>query len=337
MTMWPLTLVLLSTIAAAEAALVQPTPQSESVVQVGLFGYRVDGSSTSAAWDTEPSLSSTVYASSTLCNVGAGDRTPPPNAAHAWKFSGTVLSKTADEAVVQLNWQRVVDRGQPFAGPQNTIQLTLRHGDRVALDTVIPESSACQSASATFEARFGPRDWTTATLVTPTAGASRGPSGTGSGAGSGSGAGQTVSGKAAAGPNIATPIEAELWLIHRVPGREDVVFHQVVRAPQEAALFAFAPVSISTPSGEALVHVNGSLGVTSKQQLLFVANRHVTFPGQTERKFVANTTGTGKTISPMPTADEVISFDMPSIHVGGSQVVLPDQFSIRLRVSGGRP
>ena len=335
--MWPLTLVLLSTIAAAEAALVQPTPQSESVVQVGLFGYNVDGSSTSAAWDTEPSLSSTVYASSTLCNVGAGDRTPPPNAAHAWKFSGTVLSKTADEAVVQLNWQRVVDRGQPFAGPLNTIQLTLRHGDKVALDTVIPESSACQSASATFEARYGPRHWHSATIVAPVAGAIRGPSGAGIGSGSGSGAGRTVSGKAAAGPTTAPPMQFDLWLVHRAPGRLDEVFHKVVRAAGEDAEFTFPPVSIVTPQGNADVQVSGSFRVTPQRQLVFLTNRRVSHSGSAAREPVVDT-GHGKSVRDLPTSEEVLSFDMPSIQVAGSKSkdVLPDQFSIRLRGSSRR-
>ena len=216
--MWLLTF-LVSTIAAVEAALVQPAPQSDSIVQVGLFGYNVDGVSTASASGAEPSLSSIVYASGTLCRVGAGDRLPPPDAAHAWKFSGTLLRKSADEAVVQLTWQRVLDQGKAVAGPENTTQLTLRVGDRVALDTVLPESPGC-SASAAFEARYGPRHWRTATIVTPAAGASRGSSGAGAGSGSGSGAGRTVPGKAAAGPTTATPMQSTSgWFIVRRVGR----------------------------------------------------------------------------------------------------------------------
>ncbi len=310
----------------------QPAPQSDSIVQIGLVGYNVDGTSSVSASGTEPSLSSIVYTSGTLCRVGAGDRLPPPDAAHAWKFSGTLLSKSAEEAVLQLTWQRVLDQGKAVAGPENTTQLTLRAGDRVALDSVLAESPGC-SASATFEARYGPRNFLTATFATPATGASRWSSG--SGTGSGSGVGRSVPGKAAAGPAIAAPMQVDLWLVHRAPGRLDEVFHKVVRAGGEDTEFTFPPVSIATPRGNADVQVSGSFRVTPQRQLVFLTNRRVTHSGSAGGEPDVNT-GHGKSVRDLPTSDEVLSFDMPSIQVAGSKDMLPDQFSIRLRVSSGR-
>ena len=314
--------------AASGAASAQPSTDAQPTVEIGLFGYNVEGTSTSAAWDNEPSLSSTVYANGTLCRVGAGDRTPPPDAAHAWKFSGSIVSKTADEVVLQLRWQRLLDRGQAVAGPVHDVQLTLRKGERVALDSVIPESSACSSATAAFEVRYGPRLWGKTTIVRPGAGADRRPSESASG-------GAAASGKVAAGPRSPVSLtQVDLWLVHQVPGQPEAVFHQVVRPQQNQAEFAFAPVTITTPSGQANVHVTGSLRVSPSRQLIFFTNRRVSYPGQADS--ATNTSGAGKIVRDIPSTEEVISFNMPPIRTAGTPAALPDQFSIRFRTSSGR-
>src|SRR4029453_5382601 len=89
-----------------------PPPARDAVVQVGGFSYQPDGARAGAAFDTDPNLRSMVYLGSSFCQLGAGDIPVPDYATHAWRFSGKVVSKTADEAVVQLTWQRVLDQGQ---------------------------------------------------------------------------------------------------------------------------------------------------------------------------------------------------------------------------------
>ena len=111
-------------------------PDGQPVLQIGVFGYKPDGSGGSAAYDTEPALESRVYASGRLCQVGAGYREAPAWAMHAWRFTGRVVSKTSDEVVVHVTWQRTLDSGNELPSSEQTIQLTLRPGDRVPLDTV---------------------------------------------------------------------------------------------------------------------------------------------------------------------------------------------------------
>ena len=69
---------LLAAVPAGAAA--QNKSPRDPIVQVGLFGYRADGLIGSAAYDTWPDLTSTVYVSLARCGMGAGNRTPPEDA-----------------------------------------------------------------------------------------------------------------------------------------------------------------------------------------------------------------------------------------------------------------
>src|SRR3954471_22791478 len=104
-------------LAAQVGAVIEQEQAADPIVQIGVYSYRADGSLMGSAYDTPPSLASTVYVSGSLCQMGGGSKPLPPSAAYAWRFKGTVLSTTPDEAVVQLEWQRVLDRGQAVAGP----------------------------------------------------------------------------------------------------------------------------------------------------------------------------------------------------------------------------
>ena len=89
-------------VAHASPCLAGQAQSNESVVQVGVFADRADGSTAAAAYETESSLDSRVYASGTLCQVGAGAREAPAWAVHAWRFSGRLLSKSPEQAVLEL-------------------------------------------------------------------------------------------------------------------------------------------------------------------------------------------------------------------------------------------
>ena len=45
-------------------------------------------------------------------------------AAHAWKFAGRVISANAESAVVQLEWQRVMNEGATVTEAATSVQLT---------------------------------------------------------------------------------------------------------------------------------------------------------------------------------------------------------------------
>lgn len=316
---------------APAVVLAQPAA-TEGTVQVGVFGYRADGSSASA-YDTDPSLDSRVYASGKLCQFGAGYREAPAWAVHAWRFSGRVLSKTADEAVVQLTWQRTLDSGSEIPLPEHVNQLTLRLGDRVTLETVHGGDSAC-STNVSFEVRYMPRSAEAIRALRTGAGAigshARGTDGTGVGGASvragvdGLNAGQAR--------DRGSWMHADLWLVHSAPDRKDEVIHQLVRAPQEGADFAFAPISIATPRGPVVVQVSGSFGVADAH-LTFVASRSVKYLFQSGRNGVPDIQGSGRTVNALPESGDVLSFEMPPIPSAPGGAPLPNQLALRVRIA----
>jgi hypothetical protein len=326
--------------AHAPAALAGQAPQAdEPIVQIGVFGYRVDGSNSGAAYDTEPSLESRVYASGKLCQLGAGYRETPAWAMHAWRFSGRVVSKTRDEAVVEVTWQRVLDSGNAVPVPESVSQVALRAGDRTVLETVHGQADSTCSTAVTFEVRYMPRFLEAMRRATrvfgeaPTAAKSgslaRAPDGTGA---EGASVRAGGSGLSAAATRPKNWMQVELWLVHTAPDRKDEVTHQLLRAPQEGADFTFAPISIETPRGSVVVQVSGSFGVADGQ-LIFVTNRSVKYLSSSGRDGAGDTQGTGRTVNAMPGSNDVLSFEMPPIKGSPGGAPLPNQFSVRVRIA----
>ena len=309
------------------------TPPDAPGVQIGIFGSREDGSSASAAYDTEPSLGSHVYASRQLCQLGAGSREVPAWAVHAWRFSGRVVSKTAEEAVVQVTWQRTLDSGTDLGLPEHSVQMKVRAGDRVPLDTVAaPLDSPCP-ITVSFEVRFEERRGSASRVFgrggVVSGSAARATDGTSVGGDRvATGAGGLTAGL---GSTRGSWMQVHLWLVHTAPDRKDEVVHQLVRAPREGADFAFAPISIDTPRGSVVVQVSGSFGVADGQ-FIFVTNRSVKHVSQRDQKPPASE-GTGRTVNAMPGPADVLSFELPPIAGPGGAAPLPNQLSVRVQVS----
>ena len=59
---------------AGQSATAQHAKPSEPIVQVGLFSYHADGTAAGSAFGTAERLESTVFASGSLCQLGAGYR-----------------------------------------------------------------------------------------------------------------------------------------------------------------------------------------------------------------------------------------------------------------------
>jgi hypothetical protein len=349
------TLIAASIVAGSAATAAAQAPMSdEPVVQVGVFSYLADGTVQGSAYDTEPSLSSVVYVSDSFCRMGAGKSPPPAGAADAWRFSGRVLSRTAEEAVVQLDWQRILDNGRSTSTPTESVQLTLKAGDQVLLDSLLPRTQpSCSIASVGFEARYRarfsefPKFKELMESNKARAGTARGVGGGGGGGGVGAGAGRTSRGTGrAAGPGTgggvrlvpgARMLRVDLWLVHSVPGREDEVLHQELRAPFEGAAFAFAPVAIDGPGGSASVQVTGSFAVptnsqTGNQQLVFITSRRVT-RGDDQPRDPADVAGSSRIIKAMPGPDDVLSFEMPPMRSINGRPAAQDRFSVRVRIT----
>ncbi len=346
---------------AGQSATVHTTA-SGPVVQVGLFSYHADGTAAGSAFGTADRLESTVFASGSLCQLGAGPSDLPAMAAHAWKFSGRVISANAESAVVQLEWQRIMSQGATSSEAPTSVQLTLKAGDRVLLDSVAPQTArGCSVTNAGFEARYVTRSAGLHHPFTPIAGGGGGVgrigggsgAGTGGGAGAGSGAGvgapaggsasgggRTVYGSGVfgvqAGNTDPESLNVELWLVRSVRGAADETTYQTLRASKEGAMFAFAPVSIQTPEGAVRIQVTGSFATSSGPggpRLIFVTERRVSFGpvggASTDEQ------GTSRVTKPMPGPDDVLSFELPPIEAASGRPAVSDQFAVRVRIRSG--
>jgi hypothetical protein len=340
-----------------------PAPANDPIVQVGLYGYRADGSLGSSAHDTAPELSSIVYMNGQRCLMGAGNRPAPADATDVWQFKGKVLSSTPEQAVVQLEWRRTVANGLRIDGNESSLQLNLRIGEAVQLDQAGMEGKpGCPTVAVGFEARYAPRFWGLPPGVIGGGGGRAGSSASGSGGGSGSGGMTvkmgTVSRSGGFGTSVAVPqsggdgggtaatassglFDVNLWLVRTVPGRPDEVNHATLRMNETGASFSFAPIAVTTSRGEAFVQVTGNLavvrGTSGEEQLVFSTSRRVglTAPGQAPRDSAPDSSGTSRIINRMPGPEEVLSFEMPPITLNGQQAA-PDQLSVRLTIAPRR-
>ena len=338
----------LLTVVAMSSQASPQMPPIGPIVQVGVYTYKADGTIGARAFGTPP-LDSVVWTSESLCQVGAGRMagTPP---AHAWKFSGTLVSQTPDEAVIQLEWQRTYDHGQSTSGRGGSVQLTLRRGEPVPLDFASPTASTCGVTSVGFEARYE------SGVRLPAAGSGSG-GGIGGGAGRGSGGGSggggaviesasssssstssTVEGSnrgARAGARRPEMFDVNLWLVRTAPGREEEVRHQALRSTPDGARFSFAPVTIDAADGQVSVQVNGSYSLTDDgRQLAFTTNRVVSFrpaASSPQRTTVSSSKGEGKMVIAMPAPEDVVEFELPPFGIGVGPGA-PDKFSIRVRI-----
>jgi hypothetical protein len=337
-------------IGSAVSAAAQPTEPDSPIVHVGLFAYRADGSHSSSAYDTEPSLDGTVYVSP-ACTMGAGNRDAPAAATDAWRFSGKVLSISAEEAVLQLEWQRVLAAGSPATAPGRSEQLTLRAGDRVLLDSLLPSSNVPCWTSVGFEARYmlNPAGVFGVTMKNGVATSTRaGGRGITSGGGTSRGPGSPVARVDGAGGSSRTigtvvysaarTFDVNLWLVRSAPGKADEVLHQTLRTGAGDAAFAFSPLQIETSRGPVVLQVTGSVAVTNAsgaEKLVVNTNRRATFPNTAAvpRDGGGDVQGHSKTTIPLPGPDEVLSFELPSLPGGNGRPAVSDRLAIRLKIA----
>jgi hypothetical protein len=331
--------------------------RQQPTIQVGLFSYRPDGTVQGAAYDT--SLSAETFQYVVGCGIGGGNRPVPDGATDAWRLSGKVMSTTADEAVVQLDWQRIRAGGVAVSSPGASVQLTLHAGDRVPLDSVTADATAqCPSRTIAFEARYGARmfAWVPPAGFTENGGSSGGGGigvGRGSGGGRGGGGGGTVSsagsGVSGFGRAVHAPKETvagtdsqqsdvDLWLVHSAPGKKEETLHQVLTGVRATAQFAFPPMTVEAARTTINLQVTGVLRFTTDdggaRQLVFITMRNAKFSpvGGAARDTIPSTQGASTTTHPMPGPEDVLSFEMPPVQVPNGGPSIPDQFSIRVRI-----
>jgi hypothetical protein len=334
----------------------QAKPQAIPVLQIGIFSSAPDGQVRSAAYETSLSRESFQYVAG--CLMGGGNRPVPDNATDAWRVSGNVQSLSADEAVIQLDWQRIRANGAAVAAPGGFVQLTLHPGDRVPLDSATVDAALqCPAKTVAFEARFGPRPFTAKAagggwVESPTVHAGQG-TGTGSGGGTivtnrtevrSSANGAAVAGAGSRAPLSSQEFTANLWLVRTDPsaGPDKADFNLqglILERVRGTADFAFSPFTIETPAGPLNVQITGNLRVTSADasgnapQLIFTTSRTVRYLATgPNREATASSTGSSTTTNALPRPEDVVSFELPPIRVPNGDVTLPDQYSVRVRI-----
>jgi hypothetical protein len=366
--------VVMSLTAIGAAAAQKP---AEPVVHIGLFNYGQDGRVMGAAYENDQSaLRSIVWTSRTGCQIGAGNGKPPAAATDAWDFAGQVISSSVEGAILRLDWRKTIDDGKPLAGTATSQQLTLTKGQPVVLDSITP-LAPCAGTAVVFEARYdvdfiqqrignlpkrGGGGGGMGAATGPVSGSGGGfatgigvGSGSGSGggrtaggvvSGSGSGGGLTVSSASSTSAAQTGPMyNVELWFIHTVNGREEVMAHPTMKMNREGASFSFNPIAITTAKGApAMVQITGRLRVatsdTGEEQLQFTTFRRLTSSDRgvtppltvSVRDGAVQVDGSSNLAHPMPGPEEVLAFEMPPIRTRDGSVVA-DQFSVRLRIA----
>jgi hypothetical protein len=319
-----------------------PPGMNEPIVYVGVFNTDAEGRPGGWAAQTGEragaNLAGTVYlAPCGSIGAAASGYSVSASATDVWQLSGTVLELTADQAAVQIGWQRLRRDGRDEAAAPHSLTVTLKRGERSNLEKItVPASESCEARYASLDVTFATRQELftrsrTSRAGTPTAGAGRARVFSDSRGG--------VNSTSIARPGQAAPtiLSGDLWLVRTVPGRADETLHltsPVVQLPQP---FAFAPVTIRTATGTLTVKVEGTVevGVTpeGERRFHFAANRTVTF-ALTSRPGPApapNVEGSTKMTVPVPGPHEVLEFEMPPLRIPGG-ASLPDRLSIRVRL-----
>jgi hypothetical protein len=325
------------------AAQTLPPGMNEPIVHVGVFitdadGRPAGGAATQTGERAGDDLAGTVYLAP--CSVGAANPGHPVSASRTdvWQLSGTVLELTADQATVQIGWQRLRRDGRDEAAAPQSLTVSLKRGDRSNLEKItVPASESCEARYASLDVVFATIQELFARSLTsrsgtPTAGAGR------ARVFSDSHGGVNSTSVARTGQSAPTILSADLWLVRTLPGRADETLHRTSPVLQVPRPFAFEPVTIQTATGTLTVKVEGTVevGVTPEGQrrFHFAANRTVTFaltsrPGPAAAPMVEGST---KMTVPVPGPHEVLEFEMPPLRIPGG-ASLPDRLSIRVRLT----
>jgi hypothetical protein len=215
-----------------------PPTREEWHVVVAAPVYQPDGAmatETVGLGRTGPSVVH-IFSRGSVCDTATAGAAEPGDATMGWRLAARTLQASAAEIVVSLDWRRVWDRGQRVTdGPGGTVQLTLHPGDRIALDH-IPNPSptdACRAVGVGLEVRLARR----AVPVPPDS---------------------RLVPLAAVEGGVAA-LDADLWLVHKLPHGTEQAQHQRVRLAAQGGAFGFAPVSVTTARGDTLVEIVGSI------------------------------------------------------------------------------
>ncbi len=245
-----------------------------------------------------------VFTTSDLCQSDVTRGAAPAAATEAWRVSVTERSRTTNQITVAVSWARIFERGRPVtSGSSGSSEMTLQVGDRIPIDRITRPSqgSACPATQKSLELRLGFRsERVTAGQQVPTP-----------------------------FPDAAltSPVLAELWMVHVVPGKGEVVERQVVRLAPGGTGFFFRGLPVESTAGPMVLELSGRLRAVTRPDgtralwtgLTRSVTSHVT--GR-----VHSNTGTGEKTVDWPATTHVVSFDLPdpvayAVAAGGGAIV----------------
>jgi hypothetical protein len=229
-----------------------------------------------------------VYGRRSVCETAVAGGTEPADAGFGWRVTTQTLSVTDAIVSVSVDWKRIWDRGRKIAnGPSGTVQLKLFPGARIPLDHIPNPAAtdACRAVGLGLEvrlARTAPAAPVNSALV---------PLG--------------------ATPGGASPIDADLWLVQRMPSGVEQVNHQTIRLDRAGGSFSFAPVKVSGERGEVDVEIGGAFrrfrAPVGGEYLYLSLTRAISGESMPPGGYRG---GTG-TMIPLPGPAEVLSFEIP--------------------------
>jgi hypothetical protein len=315
---------------------------NEPSVQAGIVTLRPDGNVGSSAMLTGDragaDLAGTVYLAP-CSTVGAADFPRPVSAAatEVWQLSGKILELNSDQASIQVTWQRTRRDGRDEPSLPQSLTLTLKRGQRSALESIsLPATGSCAERKASLDVAFLSRSGLYSSGAGATVFNSVRADGSQGRVYTSRTSGTSVFVRSTDQPAPAE-LTADLWLVRSTPGRADETLHLTMPVQAMPQPFAFAPMTIQTPSGAIAVKIEGTLEIgrasDGDRRFYFSATRTVTrsSSGQPARDATVVESSLKMTVT-MPGPEEVLSFDMPQIRMPGGAAV-PDQLSIRVKLT----
>jgi hypothetical protein len=212
------------------------------VLEIALRRYSSDGKVAGHAGNsgTEDKVESYVWTMGSSCGLSSSSTEPSSVPGFGWHFTGTVVSRTADQVVARIEWRRLWENGQRVqGGASGSATHTLKNGERVELDRATPAgASSCGASDVKLEASIAPRAPLALTTTTPGRGGRGALTTTRNQPAKG-----TARGRGGAIAPVLTPdqgrlamrsagggsYEAELWLVHKRPDGTETVQQQTVR------------------------------------------------------------------------------------------------------------
>ena len=271
-----------------------PAPPEELLVSVAVPVYEPDGSM-SMETVTMPASGPAVvhmFTRRSVCQP-AMSAAEPAEAGVAWRVATQIVTRSAEQIVVSIDWRRVIDSGKKTpAGPAGSVQLTLQAGARIPVDFVpnVRPAADCRAVGAGLEIRAARG------MAAAPADPSLVPVGATAG---GSGA-----------------LNADLWLLHSAPRDRLSTSHQSVRLDNNGGAFTFPGLTVATARGDVSVEIAGSIAryraPSGGEYLLVSLRRVISGAGAPPQGF------TGSTSSLIALkAEEVVSFEMPAVVTRG--------------------